>query len=93
LEVKIKKWIRAVKVCIRLLFASEKHRCEQVFDWLDPVGETCFSELAKSATMQLFNFSEAIAISRRSPEKLFKTFDLYETLSELLPDIETVFFQ
>lgn len=91
LEVKIKKWIRAAKVCIRMLFASEKRLCEQVFDGLDSVGETCFSELAKGATMQLFNFSEAIAISRRSPEKLFKILDLYETLSELLPDIETVF--
>lgn len=91
LEVKIKKWIRAAKVCIRMLFASEKRLCEQVFDGLDSVGETCFSELAKGATMQLFNFSEAIAISRRSPEKLFKILDLYETLSELLPDIEMVF--
>jgi len=91
LEVKIKKWIRAAKVCIRMLFASEKHLSEQVFDGLDSVGETCFSELAKGATMQLFNFSEAIAISRRSPEKLFKILDLYETLSELLPDIEIVF--
>lgn len=91
LEVKIKKWIRAAKVCIRMLFASEKRLCEQVFDGLDSVGETCFSELAKGATMQLFNFSEAIAISRRSPEKLFKILDLYETLLELLPDIEMVF--
>lgn len=91
LEVKIKKWIRAAKVCIRMLFASEKRLCEQVFDGLDSVGETCFSELAKGATMQLFNFSEAIAISRRSPENLFKILDLYETLSELLPDIEMVF--
>ncbi|KAH9305992.1 hypothetical protein KI387_010396, partial [Taxus chinensis] len=32
-----------------------------------------------------------IAISRRSPEKLFKILDLYEALSELLPDTEIVF--
>lgn len=69
----------------------KKKLCEQIFEGLSPVGETCFGELAKSATMQLFNFSEAIAISRRSPEKLFKILDLYEALSELLPDIEVVF--
>lgn len=91
LEGKIKKWIKAAKVCIRILFSSEKKLCEQIFEGLSPVGETCFGELAKSATMQLFNFSEAIAISRRSPEKLFKILDLYEALSELLPDIEVVF--
>uniref|UniRef100_A0A0C9S996 Exocyst subunit Exo70 family protein n=1 Tax=Wollemia nobilis TaxID=56998 RepID=A0A0C9S996_9CONI len=91
LEGKIKKWIKAAKVCIRMLFASEKRLCEQIFEGISPVGETCFAELAKSATLQLFNFSEAIAISRRSPEKLFKILDLYECLSELLPDIEVIF--
>eukprot|EP01018_Ginkgo_biloba_P027554 Gb_13326 [translate_table: standard] len=91
LELKIKKWIQAAKVCVRMLFASEKRMCEQVFDGLIPVEKTCFAELAKGATLQLFNFSEAIAISRRSPEKLFKILDLYEALSELLPDIEIVF--
>ncbi|KAL0441335.1 UNVERIFIED_CONTAM: Exocyst complex component EXO70A1 [Sesamum radiatum] len=40
---------------------------------------------------KLFNFAEAISISRRSPEKLFKILDLHDALSDLLPDIETVF--
>ncbi|KAL2933033.1 Exocyst complex component EXO70A1 [Bienertia sinuspersici] len=41
--------------------------------------------------MQLFNFAEAISISRRSPEKLFKILDLHDALGELLPDIDIVF--
>ncbi|MCE3050118.1 hypothetical protein HAX54_046483 [Datura stramonium] len=65
LETKIRRWIRAAKVCVRILFASEKKLCEQIF--------------------------EAISISRRSPEKLFKILDLHDALSDLLVDIEIVF--
>uniref|UniRef100_A0A803KQZ2 Exocyst subunit Exo70 family protein n=1 Tax=Chenopodium quinoa TaxID=63459 RepID=A0A803KQZ2_CHEQI len=72
LENKIRRWIKAAKVCIRTLFASEKR-------------------LMKGPAMQLFNFAEAISISRRSPEKLFKILDLHDALAELLPDIDVVF--
>lgn len=41
--------------------------------------------------MQLLNFGEAIAISRRSPEKLFKILDMYDTLQGLLPELDAVF--
>eukprot|EP01018_Ginkgo_biloba_P014354 Gb_10562 [translate_table: standard] len=91
LEGKIKKWIQAIKIAVRVLFASEKHLCEQIFEELGPIQENCFVETAKGAMMQLLNFSEAIAISRRSPEKLFRILDMYESLSDLLPDINSVF--
>ncbi|KAL3638544.1 hypothetical protein CASFOL_017915 [Castilleja foliolosa] len=45
----------------------------------------------QKTAVQLFNFAEAISISRRSPEKLFKILDLHDALSDLLPDIESVF--
>lgn len=41
--------------------------------------------------MQLLSFGEAIAISRRSPEKLFKVLDMYDTLWELIPELEIIF--
>ncbi|KAH6773358.1 exocyst subunit exo70 family protein D1 [Perilla frutescens var. frutescens] len=48
-------------------------------------------ETIKGPAIQLFNFAEAISISRRSPEKLFKILDLHDALSDLLPDIDSVF--
>lgn len=89
LEAKIKKWIQAMKVAVKVLFASERRLCDQIF--LPPVRETCFTELSKPAITDLLHFAEAIAISRRSPEKLFKILDIYETLRDLLPEIETIF--
>ncbi|KAL2553617.1 exocyst subunit exo70 family protein D1 [Forsythia ovata] len=48
-------------------------------------------ETIKGPTIQLFNFADAISISRRSPEKLFKILDLHDALMDLMPDIEVVF--
>lgn len=92
LNAKIGKWIRAAKICVRVLFSSEKRLCEQIFQGLGTdVDDTCFMETVKGSAVQLFNFAEAISISRRAPEKLFKILDLYDTLFDLLPDIDAVF--
>ncbi|TMW90914.1 hypothetical protein EJD97_015056 [Solanum chilense] len=92
LETKIRRWIRAAKVCVRILFASEKKLCEQIFEGLGTAtDDACFMETIKGPAIQLFNFAEAISISRRSPEKLFKILDLHDALSDLLVDIEIVF--
>ncbi|XP_077230842.1 exocyst complex component EXO70B1-like [Tasmannia lanceolata] len=98
LETKIRRWIRAAKVCVRFLFASEKRLCDQIFDGLSSdadadadVADTCFMDAVKGSAIQLFNFAEAISISRRSPEKLFKILDLHDSLLDLLPDMSVVF--
>ncbi|CAI0419213.1 unnamed protein product [Linum tenue] len=93
LESKIRRWIRAAKVCVRILFASEKKLCEQIFDGIETaaVDEACFVETVKGPAVQLFNFAEAVSISRRSPEKMFKILDLHDALVDLMPDIESVF--
>ncbi|BBM98606.1 exocyst complex component 7 [Marchantia polymorpha subsp. ruderalis] len=91
LEGRIKKWIQAMKVSVKVLFASEGRLCDQVFAESVATRETCFSDVAQSSIMQLLSFSEAIAISRRTPEKLFKILDMYETLRDLIPEIEAIF--
>lgn len=92
LEDKIRRWIRAAKACIRIVFASEKKLCEQIFQGIGTaIDDACFMETVKGPAIQLFNFAEAISISRRSPEKLFKILDLHDALLDLIPDIDSVF--
>lgn len=92
LETKIRRWIRAARICVRVLFASERRLCEQIFEGLGTsADDACFMETIKGPAIQLFNFAEAISISKRSPEKLFKILDLHDALSDLLPDIDSVF--
>ncbi len=44
--------------------------------------------MTKGPAIQLFNFAQAISISQRSPEKLFKILGLYDGLMDLIPDID-----
>ncbi|XP_022857117.1 exocyst complex component EXO70A1-like [Olea europaea var. sylvestris] len=91
LDDKIKKWIQAVKVIARSLLPSEKDLCEQIFTGSDLIKEVCFLETAKACVMQLLNFGEAVAIGRRSSEKLFRILDMYDALAGVLPDLQSLF--
>lgn len=91
LDDKMKKWIQAVKVVVRGLLSSEKHLCEQIFAGSDLIKEVCFLETSKGCVMQLLNFGEAVAIGRRSVEKLFRILDMYDALANVLPDLQALF--
>ncbi|GJX23290.1 exocyst complex component EXO70B1-like protein [Tanacetum coccineum] len=64
LDEKLKKWILAVKVVVRVLLFGEKRLCEQVFNESELIQEVCFVETTKGCVMQLLNFGEAVAISQ-----------------------------
>ncbi|KAL1566509.1 exocyst complex component EXO70B1-like [Salvia divinorum] len=91
LDEKMKKWIQAVKIVVRGLLSSEKHLCDQIFAGSDLIKEVCFLETAKGCVMQLLNFGEAVAIGRRSVEKLFRILDMYDALAQVLSDLQDLF--
>ncbi|KAG6412386.1 hypothetical protein SASPL_125063 [Salvia splendens] len=91
LDEKMKKWIQAVKIVVRGLLSSEKHLCDQIFAGSDLIKEVCFLETAKGCVMQLLNFGEAVAIGRRSVEKLFRILDMYDALAQVLSDLQELF--
>lgn len=90
LDEKMKKWIQAVKIVVRLILGGEKTLCEQIFHDADGIKEICFNETVKGCVMQLLNFGEAVAIGRRSPEKLFRILDMYDVMADALPDLEAM---
>ncbi|XP_028793322.1 exocyst complex component EXO70B1-like [Neltuma alba] len=87
LDEKMKKWIYAVKIVVRVLLTGEKRLCDCIFE---EYSDACFNETAKGCVMQLLNFGEAVAIIRRSPEKLFRILDMYEALRDAFPDLEAL---
>ncbi|KAK4362574.1 hypothetical protein RND71_017815 [Anisodus tanguticus] len=91
LDEKMKKWIYAVKVLVRILLSAEKSLCEQIFVGSELIKEVCFMETAKGCVMQLLNFGEAVAIGRRLSEKLFRILDMYDALADVLSDIDLLF--
>ncbi|KAL3698664.1 hypothetical protein R1sor_012740 [Riccia sorocarpa] len=91
LEGKIGNWITYIRAAVKLLFAGERVLCDQVLYRLDPVREKAFAEVTESSMMMLLSFGDVIARSKKSPEKLFVLLDMYDTMRDLLPEIEVVF--
>ncbi|KAI3727043.1 hypothetical protein L1987_66851 [Smallanthus sonchifolius] len=91
LDEKMKKWIQAVKVVVKVLLFGEKQLCEQIFSESELIKEVSFVETTKGCVMQLLNFGEAVAIGQRSSEKLFRILDMYDVIADVLPDFEALF--
>ncbi|KAE8816241.1 exocyst complex component EXO70B1-like [Hordeum vulgare] len=91
LDGKMKKWIQALRVVVQGLLAEERRICGQILAADADAEEECFTEAAKGCVLQLLNFGDAIAIGKRSSEKLFRILGMYEALAELLPELEALF--
>ncbi|KAL6011207.1 hypothetical protein ACLOJK_001652 [Asimina triloba] len=92
LERRTKIWMNAMKSSLKTLFYRERVLCNQVFRSSNSIRESCFSEIAKEVATQLLRFPEAVSKSKKySPEKIFRFLDMYATIAELWPDIESVF--
>ncbi|CAN1230757.1 Exocyst complex component EXO70H1 [Linum grandiflorum] len=90
-ETKIKTWLYAVKIAVKNLFNGERILCDYVFSSSLPIRESCFVEIAREGAMDLFGFPENIAKGKKTLEKMFLTLDIYEAISDLWPEIESIF--
>ncbi|QCD88307.1 exocyst complex component 7 [Vigna unguiculata] len=93
LELKIKKWLNAVKVAVGTLFHGERILADHVFS-SNPekrIAESCFAEVTKDGAVSLFGFPEMVAKCKKSPEKMFRTLDLYEAISDRWSRIQSIF--
>ncbi|KAG4988642.1 hypothetical protein AAZX31_11G140900 [Glycine max] len=93
LELKIKSWLKAVKVAVGTLFNGERILCDHVFaaDSGKRIAESCFAEITKDGAVSLLGFPEMVAKCKKSPEKMFRILDLYEAISDYWPQIEFIF--
>lgn len=72
---------------VKLLFAAERQLCDQVFECSQSLRDKCFAQITRNSLATLLSFGEAIAMSKRSPEKLFVLLDMYEIMCELQADV------
>ncbi|XP_010250604.1 PREDICTED: exocyst complex component EXO70B1-like [Nelumbo nucifera] len=91
LEAEIATWIKAFKRCISIYFSAERQLCESVFSCNPTLYDGLFCNLTRGVLIQLLNFAEAVAMTKRSAEKLFKFLDMYETLRDLIPAMTGLF--
>ncbi|CAN0909436.1 Exocyst complex component EXO70H1 [Linum grandiflorum] len=93
IESAVKNWLNAVSVGVKRLFLGEKLLCDHVFSGHDRNRELCFSELVKEGAENLFRFPELVVKNKHMKDKrrIFPLMDLYEALSNLWPEIESMF--
>lgn len=88
----VRKWKYALKMFVQVYLTSEKWLSEILFgDLSESASNLCFFDTGKSSILQLLNFVQAVVIGTPSIENLFRVLDMYEVLSELLPDIKSLF--
>ncbi|KHN30212.1 Exocyst complex component 7 [Glycine soja] len=92
LESKIKSWLSAVKFAIRTLFHGERTLCDYVFGSPErKIAESCFAAVCREGAESLFAFPEKVAKCKKTLEKMFRTLDLYEAISDNRLQIESIF--
>ncbi|XP_010551948.1 PREDICTED: exocyst complex component EXO70B1 [Tarenaya hassleriana] len=90
LEREIPIWNKTFKDCSSLFFPGELNLSNSIFP-----GDngSLFSFITHGLAIQFLGFAQAVAMTKRSTEKLFKILDIYETLRDHFPAMEGLFPQ
>ncbi|EEF41743.1 exocyst complex component EXO70B1 [Ricinus communis] len=91
LEREIPAWIKTFKDCAFIYFSKERKLAEAVFSDRPSISSFLFSNLVRGVMIQLLNFTEGIAMTNHSAEKLFKLLDMYETLRDSIQAMDGLF--
>ncbi|XP_037429722.1 exocyst complex component EXO70B1-like [Triticum dicoccoides] len=89
LESEIGTWIKAFRHILNAGLSAEHDLCVRVFVGRNAgLGRDIFADLARCAMLQMFNFTEAVAMTKRAAEKLFKVLDMYEAIRDGAPVVD-----
>ncbi|KAM3293540.1 hypothetical protein ACQJBY_036849 [Aegilops geniculata] len=89
LESEIGTWIKAYRHILNAGLSAEHDLCVSVFVGRNAgLGRDIFADLARCAMLQMFNFTEAVAMTKRAAEKLFKVLDMYEAIRDGAPVVD-----
>lgn len=93
LDNRIQSWIDASHKAVRSVFFHEQQLSDKIFGTSSQsIRDSVFASIVSDIAGNFFSFPEFVCkLTKRSPERLFRFLDLYESLSDLIPDIESVF--
>ncbi|PWA89614.1 hypothetical protein CTI12_AA109920 [Artemisia annua] len=83
LESDVCRWIRIIKHCSHFLIPTEQTLGETIFSEDRAIFRSLFKNLVRSLITSLLDYAGAIAMTKRSAERLFKFLDMYEALHGL----------
>nr|XP_034601366.1 exocyst complex component EXO70A1-like [Setaria viridis] len=91
LDQKMRRWSHAVRAVVRTFLAGERLLCDEVFESDEEVGHECFADVARGSVLQLLGFADAVTVSARATEKLYRTLGMFEALTDVQPELEALF--
>ncbi|CAM0901813.1 unnamed protein product [Alopecurus aequalis] len=91
LDAKIAQWVQCLQIAVKLLFASERILCDQIFEGTHGLKDHCFAAVTSKSLLTLLSFGQAIAQSKSSPEKVFLLLNMFEAALEIQSEVEAVF--
>uniref|UniRef100_A0A0E0LX83 Exocyst subunit Exo70 family protein n=1 Tax=Oryza punctata TaxID=4537 RepID=A0A0E0LX83_ORYPU len=91
LNQRMRRWSHAVRAVVKNLLAGERRLCDEVFASDEEFGHECFADVARGCLLQLIGFADAVAMSTPATEKLYRMLDMYEALTDVEPDLESLF--
>jgi hypothetical protein len=89
LEAVIVTWTKAFRHAINVGLSTEHDLCTRVFAGRHAaVGRGIFADLSRCVMLHMLSFTDAVAMTKRAAEKLFKVLDMYEAVRDASPVIE-----
>lgn len=90
LEKEIDNRIQKFKKFVNSQISTERKLCDHVFPDHPSISERLFISVSRGVTIPFLNFAEAVALSKRSAEKLIKFLDTYEAVKDVVSKIESL---
>ncbi|KAK1423231.1 hypothetical protein QVD17_18528 [Tagetes erecta] len=88
IEKEVSSWTHMFKQFCTSLLPSERRLADAVFNDEKAISNKLFTSLTRIVLLIFLSFAEAVMLTKRSAEKLFKYLDIYETLRDTIPEIE-----
>ncbi|KAG6400669.1 hypothetical protein SASPL_137511 [Salvia splendens] len=93
LERDIEVWIMKFTSFAKEEFPAERNLLDSVFAGDSSAPEILLSALTCGITKHILKFAEAVALTRRSPDKLFKYLTIYEAIRDVVAGIGALLAQ
>ena len=88
---RIRRWMKASNVILRILLPNERRLCDQVFLGFSTFADLSFMQFYSEVMTTLQNFANDFVIERRSLNHLPSILKVFGTLHDLIPEFDSVF--
>ncbi|XP_071692232.1 exocyst complex component EXO70C2-like [Rutidosis leptorrhynchoides] len=90
IEKEVGSWMNMFKCFCDSLLPSERKLLDSVFSHHSAIADCLFGNLSRIVLFYFLGFAEAVMMTKRSAEKVFKFLDIYETLRDSITKVENL---